>query len=182
MINCSLCPLGIGQEVIGLICSKKDVEIGAGKSFMSVWIVKNENSFLREVVVPSSQKVLRADETETHQILSMLFYYRGMVCLNSRCLVPTSFRVPWKAGFSPHWWLWWESGEAGPGWSTPSANAPAASSMPLMRSSFTVRVPKRPEATCVFGSVTLASSTVSLSIFADNKQAEGWPNFLHPCN
>lgn len=41
------------------------MEIGARKSFMSIWIVKRENSFLREVVVPSSQEVLRADETET---------------------------------------------------------------------------------------------------------------------
>lgn len=41
------------------------MEIGARKSFISIWIVKHENSFLREVVVPSSQEVLRADETET---------------------------------------------------------------------------------------------------------------------
>lgn len=41
------------------------MEIGARKSFMSIWIVKRANSFLREVVVPSSQEVLRADETDT---------------------------------------------------------------------------------------------------------------------
>lgn len=30
---------------------------------MSIWKVKQENSVLRESVVPSSQKVLRTDET-----------------------------------------------------------------------------------------------------------------------
>lgn len=63
MINCSLCPLGIGQEVISLICSKEDVEVTARKSFMSIWKVKQENSVLREVVVCSSREVLRTDET-----------------------------------------------------------------------------------------------------------------------
>lgn len=63
MINCSLCPLGIGQEVISLICSKEDVEVSARKSFMSIWKVKQENSVLREAVVCSSQEVLRTDET-----------------------------------------------------------------------------------------------------------------------
>lgn len=95
VINCSLCPLGIGHKIISLICSKADVEIGDGNSFVSVWVAKHENSFLREVVVPSSQEVLRANETERHQILSRLVYYsfdqfrRWMGHLNSWCLVPT---------------------------------------------------------------------------------------------
>lgn len=35
----------------------------AKKSFMSIWKVKQENSVPREAVVPSSQEVLRTDET-----------------------------------------------------------------------------------------------------------------------
>lgn len=60
----------MGQEVISLICCKEDVEIDARKSFVTVWIVKHENRFLREVVVLPLQEVFRADEMESHQILT----------------------------------------------------------------------------------------------------------------
>lgn len=70
MINCSLCPLGMGQEVISLGCSKEDVEIGARKSFRSFWIVKHENSLLREAVVPSSQEAEHMRQRDTKFCLS----------------------------------------------------------------------------------------------------------------
>lgn len=146
---------------------------------MSIWIGKHENSFLREVVVPSSQEVLRADETERHQIFRgssiVVFtgFRRGMGCLNSRCLLPTTLALPERQASPLTGCCGASVGRQGQGETVPLQ-------VPLQRLPYPwhdvvlqCMSQKWPEGACAFGSITLASSTVSLSISADNKQRVG---------
>lgn len=75
------------------------MEVSARKSFMSIWKVKQENSVLREAVVPSSEEVIRTDETGDMKFylgcfIIVLTGSEGNGLHELLILVPTTLAVP----------------------------------------------------------------------------------------